>query len=104
MLSKGWAALSVQRRSQNLNPCQRLKGTTQRTARPYLSNDVTVLSVHLGCGADVPDHAQHLVNLGAREQTSQQEHTCREGHTPYPHRKENFAEKREKRSTKQYKM
>lgn len=62
-------------RRQNSSPWQHLKAVTQRTNSPYLSNDVTVLSVHLGRGADVADHAQHLVNLGGTDNTHQHRDT-----------------------------
>lgn len=62
-------------RRQNSSPWQHLKAVTQRTNSPYLSNDVTVLSVHLGRGADVADHAQHLVNLGGTDNSHQHRNT-----------------------------
>ena len=51
---------------------------------PYLSNDVTILCVDLSYGTDIPDHAQHFIDLGIRQLESIFEsHVHEEGVYPW---------------------
>lgn len=38
---------------------------------PYLCNDVTILCVDLSYGTDIPDHAQHFIDLRKRRVSSE---------------------------------
>lgn len=41
-----------------------------RSEMSYLSHDVSVLSVHLGNGSKITDHAEHIVHLQQRGRRS----------------------------------
>jgi hypothetical protein len=43
---------------------------------PYLSNDVTILCVDLSYGTDIPDHAQHFIDL-RKKGTNSETQTCK---------------------------
>lgn len=55
----------------SIPPPSILKLIIHSTNIPYLSNDVTVLSMHLSCRANIPDHTQDLIYLEERKHTLQ---------------------------------